>query len=140
MGQMYKCYPNSTHGALLYLPHGGHSENAYRTKVFKKYIKGNADSWLRWSREGGFLIDNMEDLILVTGCTLATSWAAAVFDNSEVSTPGSDSATISLDISNTDRGGAQFVWNNNCGNVYYNNSHGYLDPVSFPHYAPSPWN
>jgi hypothetical protein len=132
---MYECQAQSQ-GALLSLPHGGHSEDVIRTKLFEDYIRDNADSWFRWSRRGGFPVERMEDLILVTGCTLVTSWAAAVFDNNKMSESmaGSD-ATISLDIRKSN--GVQFNWYNNRGDVYYHNS--YFDPVSFPGYVPSPW-
>ena len=72
MGQMYECQAQ-THGALLSLPHGGHSEDVIRTKVFEDYIRDNVDSWFRWSKRRGFPVERMEDLILVAGCTLATS-------------------------------------------------------------------
>ncbi|KAF8495897.1 hypothetical protein F5888DRAFT_1946734, partial [Russula emetica] len=121
MGQMYECQAQ-TYGALLSLPHGGHSEDVIRTKLFGDYIRDNVDSWFRWSKRGGFPIERMDDLILVTGCTLVTSWAAAVFDNSKTSKAGLDSATISLDIRKSNRGGAQFFWRNDRGNVDYHNS------------------
>lgn len=135
MGQMYECQAQ-THGALLSLPHGGHSEDVIRTKVFEDYIRDNVDSWFRWSRRRGFPVERMEDLILVTGCTLATSWAAAVFDN-KMSAASSDAATISLDIQRSNRGRAQFFWRNDRGKVDYHNS--YFDPVSFHGYVFSPW-
>ena len=133
MGQMYECQAQSQ-GALLSLPHGGHSEDVIRTKVFEDYIRDNVDSWFRWSKRRGFPVERMEDLILVTGCTLATSWAAAVFDN-KMST--ADATAISLVIQNSNRGGAQFIWRNDRGNIDYHNS--YFDPVSFSGYAFSPW-
>src|SRR6266849_3549892 len=103
LGQMYECQAQ-THGALLSLPHGSHSENVIRTKLFEDYIRDNADSWFRWSKRGGFPVERMDDLILVTGRTLVTSWAAAVFDNNKMSMTGSDVATISLDIQKSNRG------------------------------------
>jgi hypothetical protein len=136
MGQMYECQAQ-THGALLSLPHGGRSEDVIRTKVFEDYIRDNVDSWFRWSKRRGFPVERMEDLILVTGCTLATSWAAAVFHNNKMSTADSDAATISLDIQKSNCGRAQFSWRNDRGNVDYHNS--YFDPVSFPDYVFSPW-
>jgi hypothetical protein len=136
MGQMCECQAQ-THGALLSLPHGYHSEDVMRTKVFEDYIRDNADSWFRWSKRSGFPVERMDDLILVTGCTLVTSWAAAVFDNNKMSTAGLDAATLSLDIQYSNRGGAQFFWRNDRGNVDYHNSD--FDPVSFPGYVFSPW-
>ena len=136
MGQMYECQAQ-THGALLSLPHGGHSKDVIRTKVFEDYIRDNVDRWFRWSKGMGFPVERMDDLILVTGSTLVTSWAAAVFEDNKMSMAGSDVATISLDIQKSDRGGAQFFWCNNRGNVDYHNS--YFDPVSFPGYVSPPW-
>ena len=135
MGQKYECQAQ-THGALLSLPHGGHSKDVIRTKVFEDYIRDNVDSWFRWSKRKGFPVERMDDLILVTGCTLVSSWAAAAFDN-KMSTAGSDDATISLHIRKSNRGGAEFTWGNDRGNVDYHNS--YFDPVSFPGYFFSSW-
>jgi hypothetical protein len=67
----------------------------------------------------------MEDLILVTGCTLVTSWAAAAFD--DYTTPVDATTTISLYAQKFDRGRAHFLWSNIHGNVEYHNSH--YDPV-----------
>ena len=58
----------------------------------------------------------MEDLILVTGCTLVTSWAAAV---SVDITPG---AEISLANRTHSNGSSGFVWRNVKGHVSYRNS------------------
>ena len=76
----------------------------------------------------------MEDLILVTGCTLVTSWAAAAFDD----TTGiqADATSISLDAQKFDRGGAQFFWRNIRGNVEYHNSR--FNPVRSTGYVFSP--
>jgi hypothetical protein len=133
---MYECQAQS-HGALLSLPHGGHSEDVIRTKEFEDYIRDNVGSWFRWSKGKGFPVEHMEDLIFVTGCTLATSWAAAVFDNSQMSADSNASSTISLEIEKFDRGRAQFFWRNDRGNVDYHNSH--FDPVRSPGYVSSPW-
>ncbi|KAI0265740.1 hypothetical protein BGY98DRAFT_537031 [Russula aff. rugulosa BPL654] len=62
----------------------------------------------------------MEDLILVTGCTLVTSWAAAAFDG--LMSVDSDAPTISLEARESDGGGDQFVWRNIRGNVEYHSS------------------
>lgn len=136
MGQMYECDARS-HGALLSLPHGGLSEDVIRTKVFDYYIRDNVDSWFRWSKREGFPIERMEDLVLVTGCTLATSWVAVVFDNNKMSTAGSEAATISLYIQKSNRGGVQCFWCNKRGRVVYHSS--YFDSVSFRGYVFSSW-
>ena len=72
----YKC---SGPGALLSIPHDGHREDVIRTKVFEDYIRNNVESWFDWSQKNGLDVKRMEDLILVTGYTLVTSWAAAAF-------------------------------------------------------------
>lgn len=119
MGQTYECRAQS-HGALLSLPHGARSKDVIRTKLFEDYIKDNVDNWLRWSKKEGLPVENMEDLILVTGCTLAKSWAAAAFD--ATTAKDSDATTVSLEARRSDGGGAQFIWRNNRGNVVYHHN------------------
>jgi hypothetical protein len=66
-------------GALLSLPHDGYRKDAIVTKIFQDYIRDNVVSWFSWSQKIGLSVERMEDLILVTGCTLVTSWAAVGF-------------------------------------------------------------
>lgn len=75
-GISYKC---NGFGALLSIPHDGHSEDVIRTKVFEDYIRNNVASWFNWSQKNKLEVESMEDLILVTGYTLVASWAAAAF-------------------------------------------------------------
>ena len=128
MGQTYECWAQS-HGALLSLPHGAHSEDVIRTKLFEDYIKDNVDNWLRWSRKEGLPVENMEDLILVTGCTLAKSWAAAAFDGTM--SRDSDATAVSLEARKFDGGGAQFIWRNNRGSVEYHHNDSVCSPAYF---------
>ena len=100
-------------------------------QVFKDYIRDNVDSWFRWSREMRLTVEHMEDLILVTGCTLVTSWAAAMFDGRMQ--VDSDATTISLVTRKSDGGGAEFSWRNNRGMVEYHNSR--FKPVRSPGYV-----
>ena len=124
---MYRCRAEQR-GALLYLPHKGHRKDVIPRKVFKNYIRDNVDSWFRWSKEMMLPVEHMEDLILVTGCTLVTSWAAAAFDGHM--SVDSDATTISLEARKCDGGRAQFFWRNTSGNVEYHNSR--FDPVRSP--------
>jgi hypothetical protein len=91
-----------------------------RTKVFEDYIRDNVVSWFDWSKERGLPVERMEELILVTGCTLVTSWAAAAFDNNTTSV---DATSISLHAQAFANGGAQFNWSNIHGNIEYQSSH-----------------
>ncbi len=134
MGQTYECWARS-HGALLSLPHGARSQDVIRTKLFEDYIRDNVDSWFRWSRKRGFPVENMEYLILVTGCTLATSWAAAAFDGTM--SRDSDATTISLEARKFDGGGAQFFWRNSRGSVELHHSDSVRSPAYFSSRAPS---
>jgi hypothetical protein len=109
----------------LSLPHGGFRENVIRTKVFQEYIKDNVGNWFHWSKKMKLPVKHMKDLILVSGCTLVTSWAAAVFDGSM--SVDSNATTISLDAKKSGDGGVEFFWRNIRGNVEYHNSH--FDPV-----------
>ena len=124
---MYQCRHR---GALLSLPHKGHHKDVIPKKVFENYIKDNVDNWFRWSKKMMLPVEHMEDLILVTGCTLVTSWAAVAFD-SHMSVD-SDAARISLEARTSDSGGVQFFWRSIRGRVEYHNSG--FDPVRSPFY------
>ena len=129
IGQSYQCRAGKR-GALLSLPYGGHREDVIRTKVFEDYIKDNVDRWFYWSKKMRLPVERMEDLILVTGYTLATSWAAAVFDNSTSPVDASMSLRAQMFV----HGGTQFLWSNIHGNVEYHNSH--LPVRSPPRFSP----
>jgi hypothetical protein len=94
--------------------------DAIRTKVFEDYVRDNAGTWFDWSKKVGLPVERIEELILVTGCTLVKSWAAAVFDNY---TTRVDAASISLRAKTPVHGGARFFWSNVRGSVEYHNSH-----------------
>jgi hypothetical protein len=119
-GVTYRCRGR---GALLSLPHGGHREDAIHTKVFEKYIRDHVVSWFNWSRDKGLPVGSMEDLVLVYGCTLVTSWAAAAFDDYDAD------AQVSLASRTLNNGGASFVWSNIRGTVEFHDSQ--RDPVCF---------
>ncbi|KAI0285630.1 hypothetical protein BC826DRAFT_918647, partial [Russula brevipes] len=63
----------------LSLPIEAAREDVLRTKAFEDYIRDNVASWFAWSQKNRLGVERMEDLILVTGCTLAKSWAIAAF-------------------------------------------------------------
>jgi hypothetical protein len=111
----------------LSLPHGGHREDVIRTKAFEDYIRDHVVSWFNWAQKNRLGVERMEELILVSGCTLVASWAAATLvDNTMES-------EISLASRPLNNGGASFVWSNIRGPVVYHNSR--FDPVSFPGYV-----
>ena len=72
----------------------------------------------------------MEDIILVSGCTLAISWAAAAFVDNNA--PDNTETEISLASTVLINGGASFVWNKIRGSAVFHNSR--FDPVRFPGY------
>jgi len=124
-GITYKC---SGHGALLSIPHDGHNEDIIRTKAFEDYIRDNVVSWFEWSRKIGLGVKRMEDLILVTGRTLVTSWAAAAFQGRS----GSGSAEVSL-IERPHQNGISLEFNNIRGDVVRHCSR--INPVRPPYYV-----
>jgi hypothetical protein len=130
---MYQCSAQHR-GALLSLPHKGHRKDVIPIKVFENYIRDNVDSWFRWSKKMMLPVERMEDLILVTGCTLVTSWAAAAFDHHM--SAESDATTISLETRKSNGGATQYFWRNIRGSVEYHNSR--FDPVRSPGYVFSP--
>lgn len=115
---MFSCYKK--HGALLMLPYDGLHEDVIRTKAFEEYIRDHVDSWFALARRS-MGVDRIEDLILVTGCTLVTSWGAAAFIDK-----GSD-AEFSLKLRFPVGGGVSFDWHVLRQNVVYRDS--YQGPV-----------
>ena len=112
------------------LPHDGHREDVIRTKAFEKYIRENVSQWFAWSQRNELDVERMEDLILVTGCTLVTSWAAAAFVDPSVRTG------VSLAVQPFNNGGARFTWSNIHAMVANHNS--YSCPVCCPGCGDSP--
>ena len=103
------------------LPNGGYHEDVIRAQAFEDYIRGQVDKWFNWARHNGLGVERMDDLILISGCTLVTSWAAAAFVDDTMD------AEISLASRKLDNGGARFVWSNIRGRVLYHNSR--IEPV-----------
>jgi hypothetical protein len=100
----------------LSLPNGGYHEDVIRAQMFEDYIQDHVDSWFTWAQKNRLGVERVEDLILVSGCTLVTSWAAAAFVDDTTD------AEISLANRMLDNGGANFVWSNIRGRVLYHNS------------------
>jgi hypothetical protein len=67
-------------GAFLSIPFNAHREDAIRTKIFETYIRKHCDSWLELAITWGFDV-RLEDILLVTGCDLTSSWAMGAFMN-----------------------------------------------------------
>ena len=65
----------------------------------------------------------MEDLVLIYGCTLVTSWAAVAFDDFAMG------ARVSLASRALKSGGASFAWSNVYGTVECHDSQ--IDTVCF---------
>ena len=114
-------------GALLCLPNGGHHEDVIRAQAFEDYIQGYVVSWFTWAQKSRLGVKRVEDLILVSGCTLVTSWAAAAFVDDAMD------AEISLASRKLNNGGASFVWSNIRGSILYHNSR--FEPVRSPGYV-----
>ena len=112
-GVTYKC---RSRGAILSLPCGGLRQEVIHKKLFKGYIAKNVGSWFNWTKERGLPVEYMEDLVLVYGCTLVTSWAAAAFDDY------ARDAQVCLASKTLDHGGASFIWRNTRGIVEYHDS------------------
>jgi hypothetical protein len=111
-------------GAFLSLPNGGHHEDVIRAQPFEDYIKDYANDWFTWAQKNRLGVERVEDIILVSGCTLVTSWAAAAFVDDTTD------AEISLASRMFNNGVASFVWSNIRGRVFYHNSR--LESVRSP--------
>ncbi|KAI0280738.1 hypothetical protein BC826DRAFT_1191391 [Russula brevipes] len=114
-------------GALLSLPTEADREDVLRTKVFEDYIRDNVVSWFAWSQKNGLGVERMEDLILVTGCTLAKSWAVAAFCDPIAKSK----ISLSVRPHPAKDGRSIFTWSNIHGSVMNNNSrHDTIKPPS----------
>ena len=78
-GASFKCKGRNK-GAFLSLPFNCHREDAIRTKAFETYVRKHCDSWLEFAAIND-LDARLEDIILVTGRDLTSSWAMATFIN-----------------------------------------------------------
>ena len=105
------------------LPNGGSGEEVIRTKAFEDYIRDHVVSWFTWAQNKKLGVGKMEDLILVSGCTLVTSWAAATFMDDTME------AKCSLANRPLDNGETNFVWSNKMGPVMCHSSQLEFDPV-----------
>ena len=120
-------YKFRNRGAILSLPNGGKREDVIGTKSFEDYIRDHVVSWFNWAQDNKLDVERTEDLILVTGRTLVTSWAAAVYVDNTVA------VELTLASRPLGNGGASFVWSNIRGPVEYHNSR--FDPVRSPGYV-----
>ena len=84
--------------------------------MLEDYVRNNAGSWFEWSKKIGLGVERMEDLLLVSGLTLASSWAAVAFVDNALE------AEISLGVQALPNGGTSFVWSKIHGNVAYHHS------------------
>jgi len=80
------------------------------------------DSWFVFARRYSLDVERMEDLILVTGCTLVTSWGVAAFVDT------TSDAEVSLRTQPLHGGGATFDWHVYRQSVIYRNSHHDAEP------------
>lgn len=103
---------NRTQGAVLVIPEDAIRTDAHSLLDYKTYILKNCESWLAFANGPGSGLElGMEDLILVTGYDLASSWAVAAFMHREAD------AAIELQV-NTAIGaggaGMHVSWKNEC--------------------------
>ena len=93
-------------GAFLSLPFNGVRKDAILTKAFEAYIRKHCDSWLEFA-VANYHDVRLEDIILVTGCDLTSSWAMAAFVHSlnpelslNVQISGAEIATFQWTVTN----------------------------------------
>lgn len=112
-------------GAFLSLPFDGYREDIIRTKAFEDYIRDHSESWFAFAQRNRLDVQRMEDIILVSGCTLVTAWAAGAFVDNNLD------SDIILRCRPFGDSGATFEWNFERGagqSVAYNNSQEIADP------------
>ncbi|KAI0271317.1 hypothetical protein BC834DRAFT_1030811 [Gloeopeniophorella convolvens] len=106
-------------GASLKLPFEARRADAIRTKAFEDYTRDNCDNWLAFAQRNRLGVERMEDIILVSGCTVASAWAATAFVNEDMD------AEITLSFQAFGAAGANFGWHvgqESVQSVAYHNS------------------
>ena len=96
-------YRGRDKGAFLSLPFDCDREDAIRKKAFETYIRKHCDSWLEFASNQNLDVRRLEDIILVTGRDLTSSWAMATFVNSL-------NPEITLRVRASQAGSATFRW------------------------------
>ena len=76
---LFKCRKHNKGGAFLSLPFKSVREDTIRIKAFETYIRKHCDSWIEFMVNNDLDITRLEDIILVTGCDLTSSWAVGAF-------------------------------------------------------------
>ncbi|KAI0282668.1 hypothetical protein BC826DRAFT_274337 [Russula brevipes] len=120
-GSPYKTYVcKRRQGALLTTPQDGVREDVLRTKAFEDYIRDYAESWFSVAQRHNLDVRHMEDLILVTGCTLVPSWGVAAFVDDTVD------AETSMTCQTFPDGEAKIAWHETLpgAGVYQNSCQG----------------
>ncbi|KZV74504.1 hypothetical protein PENSPDRAFT_681884 [Peniophora sp. CONT] len=74
---------SANRGAVLVTPDPIYWIDALHILSYKEYTQGNIENWLEYARNHGHDI-SLEDIILVTGVDLTTSWATAVFNDARL--------------------------------------------------------
>ncbi|KAI9463776.1 hypothetical protein F5148DRAFT_1211092 [Russula earlei] len=82
-------------GASISLPFPADSEDTIAHGDFSRWIIKNIDDCMRLADDLGWGVNRMEDIILVTGCHLAKSWANAAFSE----TRGGAEVSFSIRVS-----------------------------------------
>jgi len=106
-------------GAFLSIPYDAYREDVIRTKAFEDYIRDHCERWFLFAQRNRLDVQRMEDIILVSGCTLVTAWAAAAFVDSNLD------SEITLGCEPLGDTGATFQWHfarEARQSVQYNNS------------------
>ncbi|KAI0052350.1 kinase-like protein [Auriscalpium vulgare] len=81
-------------GAVLALPESAQRVDGRTSRIYEAYIAQHCDRWLAYAHHKGLNV-RIEDILLVTGCDLAKSWAMAAFVSSEVNAR----AALKVDLS-----------------------------------------
>ena len=86
------CYKKVQGAAVLSLPVTARREDTLARGDFGRWMVKHIDSWFAFARRLGLGIEQMEEIILVTGCDLTRSWTNVAFLGSQ------DDARVSFGV------------------------------------------
>ncbi|KAI0245789.1 hypothetical protein BJV78DRAFT_248715 [Lactifluus subvellereus] len=92
------------HGAVLSLPVQAQREDTLAKGDFRDHIIRHVDRWFAFTQQLGLGIDQMEDIILVTGRDRTRSCTNVAFTESQ----GQDDARVSFGVQVSDQNGIQW--------------------------------
>ena len=98
---------------MLSLPIPARREDTVAQGDFRRWIVEHVDRWFAFTQRLGLGLDRMEDIMLVTGCHRAKTWANGAFSEGQ----GGVEASFSVQITSA-AAGVGIEWQRSCEHIH----------------------